>query len=765
MDQKQLREFESRCIQEEHPFCTAACPLHVDVRGFMNFMAKGRLKDARKILDRSMPFPEILGRICDHPCEQACIRNRLDESLNIHGLEHHCVSNTAQVLKLPKLPGKGGKVILIGSGLMSMTAAIDLARKGRLTTLMTSAPQLGGSIVQFDDTILPKECLESAGQILDGYGVKIELNQEISQETIAALSADCDAILFDLDTVDVDILPTGGSAPDPVSLHIGEKYFAGGGSGSDNGYSPIKQAADGRRAALSIERFLQNVSLTAQRTGEGACPTRLYTSLVDTPVQPSKIQKETAISAQEAVEEAERCIQCECLECVKQCKFLQEYKEYPKTLVRKIFNNESIVQGTRQANTMINSCSLCEQCTVICPNDFPVAEVCRTAREQLVQAGHMPPSAHEFALEDMSFSLSDACTLLKHQPGTDSSRYLFFPGCQLSGSAPDTVTRTYQFLCDHLEGNVGIMLSCCGIPAHWAGRTTLFAETMAAFTNAVVGMGNPTVITACSSCLSIFKEFANTISSTSLWEILDSLEELPETSLQSATPMAVFDPCTAREQREMRQSVRNLCSKMGIEIEEFPYNEELADCCGYGGLMQFADQNLGEITARAKGERSPNPGLAYCAMCRDNLVSTGKPIAHLLDFLFPNTGNDVPMHRPNPGFSGRHENRARLKQNISATLFREAGHTPPPHADIELHIEDTIMELMNRRHILKEDIRKVIYHVNQSGACFINPDTNRRLAKYRPVRVTYWIEYTEEGSGYRIHNCYSHRMVLPEDKS
>ena len=35
MDQKELREQENRCIQEQAPACTAACPVHVDVRGLV----------------------------------------------------------------------------------------------------------------------------------------------------------------------------------------------------------------------------------------------------------------------------------------------------------------------------------------------------------------------------------------------------------------------------------------------------------------------------------------------------------------------------------------------------------------------------------------------------------------------------------------------------------------------------------------------------------------------------------------------------------
>ena len=42
--------------------------------------------------------------------------------------------------------------------------------------------------------------------------------------------------------------------------------------------SPIRTISDGRRAAISIDRYLQRVSLTASRTNEGSYVTRLYTN-------------------------------------------------------------------------------------------------------------------------------------------------------------------------------------------------------------------------------------------------------------------------------------------------------------------------------------------------------------------------------------------------------------------------------------------------------------------------------------------------------
>jgi ferredoxin len=277
----------------------------------------------------------------------------------------------------------------------------------------------------------------------------------------------------------------GRLAVDPVTFAASQAGVFAGGSllQTKTGYSPIQSISSGRRAAISIDRYCQNVSLTAARRYEGAYDTRLYTNTFGVEPRPavSPADPPASYSRTEARAEAQRCLQCECLECVKVCPYLAHFGSYPLKYVREIYNNLSIVMGTRYANKLINSCSLCGLCLEVCPENLDMGTVCLNARQTMVVQDRMPPSAHDFALRDMQFSNSNKFALARSHPGAATSDYLFFPGCQLSASAPRQVEQIYAYLQDKLgdHAGMGLMLRCCGAPANWAGRTGLFDEALA----------------------------------------------------------------------------------------------------------------------------------------------------------------------------------------------------------------------------------------------------------------------------------------------
>lgn len=765
MEQDELRRLESKCIQENPPACTAGCPIHVDARQMLQAIQNQDWQKALGALWQKQPFPGIISRICDHPCQEVCRRGEVGEAVSISALEKYCVENHSyQAPKAKPIAYKNQRVAVIGGGLRGLTAALDLAKKGFQVTLFEAGDRLGGKLWTYSRQQLPREVITEDLKLLNLPNVEVRLNAPITQQDLPPLQEEFPALYIALaagSTPATDVLGEGYAVDTQTCATGRAGVFAGSYGGEP---SPIQEVAEGRRAALSMDRYLQGASLTASREWEGEAISNLFVNLEGIAPLAAVVRKDGNLgySEEEALAEAGRCLNCQCLECVKACKYLESYGRYPKKYLREIYNNDAIVKGTRYANKMINSCSLCGLCAEVCPHDLNMGDVCLSSREGMVRNKRMPPSAHDFALRDMAFSNSGQFLLTRHQPGFSESRFVFFPGCQLSGSSPEHVEKVYALLTARLPGGVGLMLRCCGAPAQWAGEQDLFQGTTADLVKEWEGLGRPQVIAACSSCYSMFKE---TLPVVSLWEVLNDLEiSLPATS--TPYPLAVQDPCTTRHEESIHKAVRGLLTKLNCQVEELPFSRELTKCCGFGGLMSFANRTLAQEVTVARSQESPLDYLAYCAMCRDRFSAYGKRIVHILDLMFPRAEGEAAT-REDPGFSHRHENRARLKRKMLRETWQEGLGSEGRERAIELVISPEIRKSMEERLILPEDIEQVIQAAEQSGRKFINPENGHSLAHHRPSRVTYWVEYeTQESGVYRVHNAYSHRMeVIEEVKS
>jgi NADPH-dependent glutamate synthase beta subunit-like oxidoreductase len=768
MDQKELRELEKKCIQEEVAECIAACPIHVNARSFIQNVQKGAWNEAWKVLRRTMPFPGILGRICDAPCRKRCKRKEVDEPIEIGALERACVSMPAPKNIIPPLPGKDKKIAVFGSGLSSLTVCWDLAKKGYQITIFEPGNSLGGPLKNMEKELLPLFVTEEETAILAKMGVKIQYNAPaLTVEFLGQCMQDSDAIYIGLDAISAGL--SGLKTNPDGTLHINDKIqstgtdgvFAGGCS-ENSAASVIWQVAEGRWAATSIDRYLQKVSMTAGREKEGPFPTRLYTSTKGIASAPEVAMShpETGYTENEAIDEARRCILCECLECVKVCPYLEHYRGYPKKYAREIYNNESIVMGARHANKMINSCSLCGLCEHVCPENFAMQDLCLSARRSMVSRDKMPPSAHEFALMDMAFSQGEDFAMARHQPGKSASTYLFFPGCQLCASSPDKVFNTYQFLCTKLSDGMGLMLDCCSAPAHWAGREAQFQENMKSWKQTWIDLGRPELIVACSTCYRIFSDYLQEVPIISLWPLLKKIG-LPQSHLPvEQRHLAVHDPCTTRYEPEIQDAVRILLKKSGGIIEELVLSRDLTECCGYGGLMQNADPHIAKEIIQRRAKLSPLDYLTYCGMCRDNLASAGKRVLHILDILFPDPQVADPAAKKRPGWSERRENRARLKDRFKQDLWGEKPVGKKDYEQINIRIAAQVREILEKRRILDEDIQKVIFHAQKGGKTFFNQKTGHFKASFKHSHVTFWVEYSRDENTYDIHNAYSHRMEV-----
>ena len=804
MDQQRLHEIESHCTQESPPRCRVACPFDLDVRAFMARMTEGKPGEARKVLERHLPLPGIIARICDHPCENACLRQDLGGSVAMHGLELACMLAVGPQGRPLPLPPKKFRMAVMGAGLAGLAAAWDLSRKAYPVTVFHA-----GAPAEF---LLARHAVLAAAPDTSGVGKdfvaedlenltrqKVRFEQAtLDAALLEKLSAEYDAVLVDADAVqgaapglEPDMIPGEAQIDAETLLWRGNICCAGWPGSTPTGHvfaSPSRQAGQGRHAAQTMERVTSGVSLTAARDKfQGPLHTDV-TGIAPVPrveacLQTGESPADPLYSPEEAALEAARCLQCQCMICVRECVYLQKYKGYPRLYARQIHNNASIVKGLHTANAVINGCALCGQCEELCPENFSMSELCLSAREDMVERGFMPPTAHEFALEDMESASGPECALVLPPvaagtaPAQGAVSHLFFPGCQLAAARVEQTAALYGLLRAKLgtaEGlGVGIMLSCCGIPARWAGRSALFAEHMDKIRQAWLGLGKPRIVAACSSCLAALREGLPEAQTVSVWEVLDGLPlEWAQhgAAAASATLPAVFsiqDPCTARHDTAWLAAVRSLAGKCGATVEEPRLSGAGTACCGYGGLVWCAQPQTGRAMSDHRAAQLEHPGLASCIMCRDRMAASGKECWHMLDLLLPPADGSLSGAAPGPGLSARRANRAALRLLLLEKYGSGLGLADAAHGGPDLSgkgrvlVAPEVLARMEERHILLSDVEEAVVGAEASGHWFENLDDGHRLGSWRPRKVTFWVEYQPQGEGFVLHDAWCHRMVVP----
>lgn len=173
---------QEKCLEQIPPFCTAACPLHIDVRGYVGLVREGKYTAALKLIKEKLPFPAILGRICTHPCESQCKRAEVDEAIAIMTLKRAAVEY-GKVEEEFVAEKKKEKIAVIGGGPAGMMAAYDLRKLGYRVTVFEAAPVLGGMLaLGIPAYRLPRKVLEEETGLISKLGVEVKLNTRIGTD-------------------------------------------------------------------------------------------------------------------------------------------------------------------------------------------------------------------------------------------------------------------------------------------------------------------------------------------------------------------------------------------------------------------------------------------------------------------------------------------------------------------------------------------------------------------------------------------------------
>lgn len=741
MDKEEMDSLLSLCIYEEPAYCVAACPLKLDTKSMLSALASGDFKRALQIYEKIAPFPMILSSACEAPCEDKCRLGEIGDGIAIRDLEQAAVkygvsAKRGGVFRMRKKKS----VAIFGSGLFCLLLAGEIEKKAYPVTVFCDE----GNIEAF---------LRSAAGFLPDYAFEAELARLKGMDIEFRFSAGLSAGFISAEMRNYDVscgsqyaasmLYPGREVDDTAMIVSGEDFVCG----PAEGVLPAAFAA--KKAALSVDRLAQGLSPFNSRGEEGQRETKLYTDLSVAEALVRVPAPEGGYTESGAIAEASRCIQCSCDECFKSCAFIKHYKKHPGLLGREIFNNTQIIMGDHQLNKPMNSCSLCGQCTVVCPNGFDMARVCHMARENMVSTDKMPLAPHEFALLDMHFSNTEAF-LSKPQPGYEKCKYVFFPGCQASAIAPSAVRAAYEDLCVRLDGGVALMLGCCGAICDWAGRYEMYDETKAFIAEQLEDLGNPGIIVACPSCKKKLSSYTGT-EICGIWDVLREIG-MPDIERNVSGRFAMHDSCGARGDADTQEAVRSLAAMIGCELIDTPFSRDRSPCCGYGGLTMYTNRDLAHEMAVKCLERSELPYISYCMACRDRFAREGRESLHILELAY-----GIDSGSP-PDISEKRYNRLSLKQGLLSELWGEK--IEEEKLDYSIVYTAEALALMDDRMILKSDVAEVIRSCRETGESVLDRETGLLTARHRLGNVTFWVVYSVKDNEYTIHRAYSHRMII-----
>ncbi|HIU73833.1 MAG TPA: FAD-dependent oxidoreductase [Candidatus Aphodousia faecipullorum] len=168
--------------------CVEACPAHVDIPRYIDYIKAGEPELSAAVLLKHYPLVGSCGRVCVRYCEKACRRRFLDEPVDIKNLKRYAADATGPMQPLfhnsrlethPLSP----KVAVIGAGPAGINCAYHLLLQGYEVDIFEANSHAGGMAqVGIPQYRLPKGLLESETEVITELGGRYFYRQRLGYD-------------------------------------------------------------------------------------------------------------------------------------------------------------------------------------------------------------------------------------------------------------------------------------------------------------------------------------------------------------------------------------------------------------------------------------------------------------------------------------------------------------------------------------------------------------------------------------------------------